>query len=153
MVAGLTASEVRFLLRTRPDLNAHEVVPVVDGELLTSLVDEFEIAAGMQPAGGAYGGLIPAFFRFGPLDEHFHGRSTSAMGSKTALLGCSCGEWGCWPLMARIAVTQGLVTWDAFEQPHRPERDYARLGPYRFPRRQYDAALVGLRYEVAAAGA
>ena len=58
MVAGLTASEVRFLLRTRPDLNAHEVVPVVDGELLTSLVDEFEIAAGMQPAGGAYGGLM-----------------------------------------------------------------------------------------------
>jgi hypothetical protein len=152
MVAGHMACEVRFLLRMRPDRNVHEVVPVVDGELLTGLVDEFEMAEGMQPAGGAYSGLIPAFFRFGPLDEHFHGRSTNAMGPKTALLGCACGEWGCWPLMARIVVTKGWVTWDAFEQPHRPGRDYGSLGPYRFPRRQYDAALMGLRYEVAGAG-
>jgi hypothetical protein len=92
MVAGHMACEVRFLLRMRPDRNVHEVVPVVDGELLTGLVDEFEMAEGMQPAGGAYSGLIPAFFRFGPLDEHFHGRSTNAMGPKTALLGCACGE-------------------------------------------------------------
>ncbi|MFD0740740.1 hypothetical protein ACFQ1L_01260 [Phytohabitans flavus] len=141
---------VQFLIRVRDDLNVHEVVPAVDGALLTDLVDVFELAAGMQPAGAAYGGLIPAFFRFGPLDKHFHGRSTSTMGPKTPLLGCECGEWGCWPLTARIAVTERSVTWDAFEQPHRPTRDYAGFGPFRFERRRYDAALEGLCLEIAA---
>ncbi|MFJ6198922.1 hypothetical protein [Micromonospora sp. NPDC092111] len=122
---------------------------MVDGTLLTGLVDGFELAAGMRPAGDAYGGLIPAFFRFGPLDEHFHGRSTGATGPRTPLLGCECGEWGCWPFLARIVVTQRWVTWDAFAQPHRPARDYADFGPFRFERRQYDAALRALCSEIA----
>lgn len=29
----------------------------------------------MQPAGNAYGGLIPQYFRFGPMEAHFHGHS------------------------------------------------------------------------------
>jgi hypothetical protein len=40
-------------------------------------------------------------------------------------------EWGCWPLLARIAVTDELVTWDSFEQPHRKERDCTVFGPFR----------------------
>jgi hypothetical protein len=109
-----------------------------------TLIDRFEIVAGMQPAGDAYDGLIPAFFRFGPMDDHFHGRSTSAMGPKTPVLGCECGEWACWPLMTGITVTDDQVTWDAFEQPYRKARDYSGFGPFRFARRQYDEALAVL---------
>jgi hypothetical protein len=79
------------------------------------LIDRFESGAGTQPAGDAYGG----FFRFGLMEEHFHGRSTDAMEPKTPVLGCECGEWGCWPLMARITATTDLVIWDCFEQQHR----------------------------------
>ncbi|MGC5004714.1 hypothetical protein [Streptomyces sp. DT203] len=43
--------------------------------------------------------------------------------------------------MARITATAGLVTWDAFEQPHRKTRDYAAFGPFQFDRHQYDDAL------------
>jgi hypothetical protein len=39
------------------------------------------------------------------MQDDFHGRSTYATGPKTPVLGCECGERGCWPLMARIAVT------------------------------------------------
>ncbi|MCX4564720.1 hypothetical protein OHA02_52550 [Streptomyces phaeochromogenes] len=46
--------------------------------------------------------------------------------------------------MARITATANLVTWDAFEQPHRRTRDYAAFGPFQFDRHQYDDALRAL---------
>ncbi|MEV7525419.1 hypothetical protein [Streptomyces sp. NPDC091371] len=140
----MASNEIRFDCRHRNDRGVLEIVPHIDGTQLTELIDRFEIAAGMQPAGDAYGGLIPQFFRFGPMADHFHGRSTRAMGPKTPLLGCECGEWGCWPLMARITVTADLVVWDSFEQPYRTTRDYTEFGPFRFDRHQYDAALRAL---------
>ncbi|WP_329021712.1 hypothetical protein [Streptomyces sp. NBC_01423] len=96
---------------------------------------------GCSPQATPYGGLIPEFFRFGPMLKHFLERSTNAMGPKAPVLGCECGEWGCWPLMVRITATADLVTWDAFEQPHRTTRDYTALGPFHFDRHQYDDAL------------
>ncbi|MDI6105679.1 hypothetical protein QLQ12_44575 [Actinoplanes sp. NEAU-A12] len=136
--------EIRFDCRPRGEDGVLVIVPHIDGASLTELIDRFEIAAGMQPAGDAYGGLIPEFFRFGSMEDHFHGRSTGAIGPKTPVLGCECGEWGCWPLMTRISVTDDHVTWDAFEQPHRKTRDYSGFGPLRFDRRRYDEALAVL---------
>jgi hypothetical protein len=133
--------EVRFDHQYRDDLGAFEVVPRVDGVPLTELIERFETGGGMRPADDAYGGLIPRFYRFGPMAEHFRGRSAGSTRPKTPLLGCDCGEWGCWPLMARITVTTDLVTWDSFEQPFRPMRDYTEFGPFEFDREQYDAAL------------
>ncbi|MET7890199.1 hypothetical protein [Streptomyces mirabilis] len=128
----MTRNEIRFVCRRRGDAGALVIVPRIDGAPLTKLIDGFEIAAGMKPVGDAYGGLIPEFFRFGPMLDHFLGRSTNAMGPKTPVLGCECGEWGCWPLMVRITATADLVTWDAFEQPHRTTRDYTAFGPFHF---------------------
>ncbi|NUP53685.1 MAG: hypothetical protein HOW97_41145 [Catenulispora sp.] len=142
----MTTHEIRFdgQQQERGDGTVLVIVPYIDGVPLTELIDSFEIAAGMRPAGDAYGGLIPEFFRFGPMADHFHGRSTEAMGPGTPVLGCECGEWGCWPLMARIIVTAELVTWDSFRQPHREARDYTAFGPFQFNRRQYDGALAVL---------
>src|SRR5690606_38340498 len=36
-----------------------------------------------------------------------------------ALLGCECGEVGCWPLNAQVFHDGGLVTWRGFAQPFR----------------------------------
>ena len=66
------------------------------------------------------------------------------------LLGCDCGEVGCWPLDARIEVTDDLVMWQDFQQPHRPERDYRSFGPFVFGRKEYDRAVADA---VAALGA
>ncbi|MFI9561456.1 hypothetical protein [Nonomuraea endophytica] len=142
MPGGLRVIE--FTVRRRPDLQVHEVVPRIDGHLLLDLIDRFETGSGMRPAGDVYGGLIPAYYRYGPLDEHFLGKENSGLGPKTAVLGCECGEVGCWPLMTRITLTGDLVVWDAFEQVHRPNRDYAAFGPFLFDRAQYGQALGAL---------
>ncbi|WP_369253890.1 hypothetical protein [Streptomyces sp. R35] len=140
----MTSNEIRFDCQHRGDGGPLVIVPHIGGAPLTELIDRFEMDAGMQPAGDAYGGLIPEFFRFGPMEDHFHGQSTNAMGPKTPVLGCECGEWGCWPLMARIIVTPDHVTWDSFEQPHRRTRDYSGFGPFHFDRHQYDDAVKAL---------
>jgi hypothetical protein len=58
------------------------------------------------------------------------------------LLGCAdCGEVGCWPLEVCIDVDDAVVTWRSFRQPHRPDRDYTGLGPFRFDAAAYRAAL------------
>ncbi|MFG1664975.1 hypothetical protein [Streptomyces sp. Y7] len=79
----MISNEIRFDCQHRGDRGPLVVVPHIDGAPLTELIDEYEIAAGMQPAGDAYGGLIPELFRFGPMQDHFLGLSTSAMGPKT----------------------------------------------------------------------
>ncbi|MFE9018014.1 hypothetical protein ACFYNL_05450 [Streptomyces sp. NPDC007808] len=140
----MSSNEIRFDCRQRGDGGPLVIVPHIDGAPLTELIDRFEIAADMQPAGDAYGGLIPQFFRFGPMKDHFLGRSTKATGLKTPVLGCECGEWGCWPLMACITATADRVIWDAFGQPHRKTRDCMAFGPFQFDRHQYDDALRAL---------
>lgn len=139
----MTTHEIRFDCprKQRGNGSVLVIVPRIDGAPLTELIDGFETDAGMTPAGNVYGGLIPQFYRFGPMEDHFRGLSTDAMGPGTPLLGCECGEWGCRPLMARITVTADLVVWDSFEQPHRKTRDYTAFGPFRFERHQYDAEL------------
>lgn len=140
----MISNEIRFDCQQRGNGGPFVIIPRIDGAPLTELIDRFEIATGMQPAGDAYGGLIPEFFRFGPIEDHFHGRLTDAMGPKTPVLGCECGEWGCWPLMTRITATYDHVTWDEFEQPHRKACDYSGFGPFQFDRRRYDEALTPL---------
>ncbi|MFC7616095.1 hypothetical protein ACFQV2_24110 [Actinokineospora soli] len=75
-----------------------------------------------------------------PFDAHFLGGSATH-GTRVPLLGCSCGDLGCWPLLAHVGVADGRVVWDLFEQPFRPDRDYDRFGPFRFDLRQYRDAL------------
>ena len=139
-------SRIEFSTSTASNGDAAiEVVPVVDGVPLTTLVHAFERAADMEPRTEPYGGLIPANFRFERASEHYFARTvTQPKTEKTPLLGCSCGEWGCWPLLARIDVQPDLVRWRDFEQPHRPARDYSALGPFEFDRADYDAAVAAL---------
>ncbi|MFE0098892.1 hypothetical protein [Streptomyces sp. NPDC059009] len=59
----------------------------------------------------------------------------------TPVLGCSCGLWGCWPLLATITTTPETVTWSSFRQPFRKEWGELAMGPYVFARPAYEAAL------------
>lgn len=58
----------------------------------------------------------------------------------TVLLGCDCGEWGCWPLTATVTVTPDRVTWSGFRTGHR-DWDLGALGPFAFSRAQYERAV------------
>src|SRR5687767_544224 len=67
---------------------------------------------GQPQLAGAYAGLWPELWADLP-EQYGDGRA--------AVLGCECGEPGCWPLRARITVAEYTVTWDDFVQPYRPD--------------------------------
>ncbi|MFS8096459.1 hypothetical protein LFM09_04900 [Lentzea alba] len=109
-------------------IDAETRVPLIDGVPLTERIDTFELRARMKPAGDAYGGLTS-------------GSNLLRPGRGVAVLGCSCGDVGCWPLLADITVDGDTIVWNEFRQPYREDRDYTRFGPFRFDRAQYEAAL------------
>lgn len=110
---------------------ARELWPAVDGRPLSDLAAQFENANGYEPSGG-YAGLVLEHYNFGDLDSYLMGMQTPWPGERVPLLGCQCGEWGCWPLVARVSRVADKVRWDAFAQPHRPDRDYGFFGPFIF---------------------
>jgi hypothetical protein len=117
-------------------VNRVEIVPIVDGRSFWDVVHEFERSRAFVPA-GAYSGLLVTD-RPNVLTQRF---GVDTDGRTLILLGCECGESGCWPLEC-CAVDDGeVVAWSRFRQPHRPAWDYSGLGPFTFARDAYSAAL------------
>jgi hypothetical protein len=121
------------------------VTPCIDGTPLTTSIAEFELSNGYTDPAGGYGGLIPTAFNAGPLVPFFRGhgdkRGMSDKDGEIWVLGCQCGEVGCWPLMASVTRVPGGYRWSAFRQPHRPERNYDAFGPFVFGEMQYERAV------------
>lgn len=137
-----------FNIAKRDEDGVTVITPRIDGVLLSSLAERFEQSRGMHDPAGGYGGLIPAFFRYGPLDRYFLGESktdcfANAPG-RIYVLGCACGEVECWPLTCRVDRRSDAVAWQSFQQPHRPARDYSAFGPFVFELKQYEEALRSL---------
>lgn len=47
-------------------------------------------------------------------------------------MGCSCGLWTSWPLLARIHVDADTVTWASFRQSNRPQWGRLPMGQFTF---------------------
>ncbi|MFC6565392.1 hypothetical protein [Actinoplanes utahensis] len=132
---------VRF--EVRPWSTARELLPTVDGVSLVDLVAGYERASGFDVP-GAYAGLVLDDFDAADLTGYLTGRPETAYRDRQgviALLGCDCGEVGCWPLEAQVLTKGDLVIWRHFTQPFRPTRDYGDFGPFLFHRTQYDDAV------------
>jgi hypothetical protein len=142
------AHVLSFDVRRRDEDDVTVITPRVDGVMLTTLAERFERSHGLTDPAGGYGGLIPEYFRYGPLDRYFLGKSDTPYFANTPgriyVLGCECGEVGCWPLSCVIDASGSAITWQSFEQPHRPERAYSSFGPFVFDREQYEEALCSL---------
>ncbi|HEX6445524.1 MAG TPA: hypothetical protein VF053_10580 [Streptosporangiales bacterium] len=126
------------------DSGRQEVVNVyVDGvrleELARRVEQPFADAEGKPELAGSYVGLArdvrwPSRHFLGePVERWFYD-------GDTIVLGCSCGEPGCWPLTAHVEVAQDTVTWQTFRTGHRAW-DLSALGPFVFDRGRYEAAL------------
>ena len=128
-----------------------DLVILVNGRELIDLIHEVELpfarAEGSPGIAGGYAWL-PARLVLPPA-RHFLGEPVPLYGgsAKAALLECSCGVPGCWPLYARIEVAERTVAWRDFEQPHRsPDRGRSSSWSYdglsfRFDRAAYEAEL------------
>lgn len=142
---------IRFLVELRHDLGREilDVMPEINGAPLADMVESFEKQVGFDDPAGGYGGLVPSFYRFGPLNQHFKATGAAHLvDSNVPVLGCECGECGCWPLLATVTVGDDRVTWSGFSQPHRTGRDYSEFGPFEFDRQEYDTALADLVHEL-----
>jgi hypothetical protein len=118
----------------------------IDGSRLQDVVRDYEmpfaLREGHPDIAGGYLGLDSSVCDhrafFGEVDRDYGDES-----DKTALMECACGCPGCWPLCARIAVTDTSVIWSDFEQPHRgPDAaaghwDYSSFGPFEFDIDEY----------------
>ena len=123
---------------------AKVVVPYIDGTSLCDQVAAFEAEHGYDDPAGGYGGIVPEYMNYGPLDDYFLARGVSAArseGGAQYLLACECGEAGCWPLMGRITALDARYRWDSFHNPFRMTRDYRAFGPFVFERCEYEAAI------------
>lgn len=115
----------------------------VDGVPLRELarvVEEPHAADDGTPA--LAGGYAPLLLDDADLAVHYTGRPAASWfgDGDTVLLGCVCGDWGCWPLTASVDADDRHVVWHRFRNGHRAW-DLGRLGPFRFARSQYDEAL------------
>jgi hypothetical protein len=133
-----------------------EIVITVNGTTFAEIARAHELpfaqAEGHASIAGNYHGLEPDGVV--PPSRHFLGEPTSSIyryGDRIQILGCACGEPGCWPLVCRIETTEELVSWFDFEQPQRSGRSgphprwrYEGFGPFEFSRKQYESALAEL---------
>lgn len=127
-------SEIRIEVNGRPlqDLARAVEQRLADAEGASDLV-------------GDYAGLSPSQVRGSA--RHFLGEPKASWfdDGDTVLMGCAgCGDWGCWPLTAKILVSDEVVRWTNFRTGHR-DWDLSAIGPFRFARSQYEAALSSLR--------
>ena len=136
-------SAIEFRLRAEA-LGIGEVVtvtPYVDGVSLVERARRVEARqAGTEPdLAGAYAGLVVGGARW---QDRYSGVDPQVWfgDGDSCLLGCVCGDTGCWPLTARVTVGAGTVVWAGFRTGHR-EWDLSALGPFTFARGDYEAAL------------
>jgi hypothetical protein len=134
--------ELTFLIEPIEDHPEElSLTPVVSGIPLTQLVTDFERERNFDPVGG-YGGLVPNWLSYGSLERYFEGQSDDELfADGFYLVGCECGDVGCWPLLARIERRGAHIVWDSFAQPHRPMRDYSQFGPFVFEATRYRATV------------
>ena len=121
---------------------------LINSVLLSKLAGDYELPRYKLDSG--YLGL-PLSDVTAP-SKHFlgHPHSHYIYDERVQVLGCGCGEPGCWPLVCRIDLGAYLVTWYDFLQPFRDTDSagghwsYDGFGPFVFARRQYESALMAL---------
>lgn len=142
---AVTRSRLRFdvvPLSSDPELSkVKQVVPCIDGRSLVEIVAEFEDAQGYTSR-SQLGGIVPAFFKFGPLDRYYLGQHERWSGEKdVAVLLCVCGEFGCGPFYAHVTVNDDEVAWAEFHRPGHVQSDYSAIGSFAFPGSEYREAV------------
>ena len=104
------------------------------------------IKEGHPGLAGAYHAITTAS---SSLEQYYLGNDEACWGvdeNKTEILGCNCGNAGCWPLLCKISIQGNKVIWSEFEQPHRDDDwDYSNFEGFVFDKQQYLNAIEAMK--------
>lgn len=145
----MDAIELRLTPGQVGSFEFRSVLILINGHDLKDLAKVVEsphaLAEGDQSLAGSYAPL--ATYQFDHDPNHFLGTPVATWfeDGDTVLMGCECGEWGCWPLTAQIDVGPETVRWSGFRNGHR-DWDLSGLGPFEFDKVQYDDAMAVVRH-------
>lgn len=139
-------NSIKFVTSKIPEYGEYvfDIVPEIDGRNLVDSIAAVERAAGESKT-GTHGGLIPSWFRYGPLVDYYLGNGEPNglhIDGKPAILGCDCGEVGCRPFYVRITVSRNAVTWSEFGTLGDRSEIFSGFGPFQFDRVAYEKAIV-----------
>ncbi|WBB55660.1 hypothetical protein [Verrucosispora sp. WMMD573] len=120
------------------------LVPYLNDISLSDMVRTAELPfarrEGKPNLAGSYAGLLGDSVRW-PSRHYLGDPVLSWFGDgDTVLLGCTCGDWGCWPFTAMVTVAEDTVNWSGYRTGHR-DWGYQELLPVTFDRLQYEEAL------------
>lgn len=158
---GLSAT---FLRGSSPDLR---IDVAIDGVPLQDLVRAIELPnvrteSSKLSLAGSYAGVDLVELYLPPLKQSVN-HLGGGLSNPTLMLMCTCGERGCWPLLTELVLTDEVVAWTGFQNPHRsawrkervpqtPVWRYDGLGPFTFDRQQYQAEVTRMRRELERSG-
>ena len=119
---------------------------LIDGKHLAEIMKEYEMPMAVKEGNPSLAGDYSAIdVASSSLKQYYFGKDKADWGdekNKTAILGCSCGNLGCWPLLCKINKQGTKVVWSDFEQPHRDEDwDYKTFESFVFDKQQYLNAI------------
>lgn len=139
---------IHFTIEYSEEQDAQILSIYINGENLNELMRRYEIQFEPSIAGG-YEGLNIEYLK--NIEEHFFGKLNENdiynYDGKTLVLGCNCGEPGCWPLIVRITEEDEVIIWSEFEQPFRDEEsaggywDYTNFKSLEFNKQLYEEQL------------
>ena len=116
---------------------------LVDGTPLVEMVRSYEtkMLAGNKEANlaGSYWYLHP-----NALIAYLEGDGLGDA-HRIALIGCTCLDEDCWPLVCSIEKQEKYIIWYDFLQPHRKQWDYYGFGPFAFEKKQVDEEIASLK--------
>jgi hypothetical protein len=120
------------------------IVPFVNGQslpdLLRAVERPFAEREGQPSLAGSYAGLDAGAVRWPT--RHYLGAPVLRLArTSTVVLGCTCGDWGCWPFAVEVSVDGSTVTWTGYRHGFR-DSDYRALRPFTFPRAEYEHAVM-----------
>ena len=141
---------VNFILEDASEENDLVVNVYVNNKNLKDILKEYENQFDKESA-GKYEGIRLLYFD--DVIKHFTGNIKESIlnfSGKSQLLGCPCGEPGCWPFFANIKIDKNKIIWNGFEQPHRKINspggywDYCNLKAFEFDKNDYESKLLKL---------
>jgi hypothetical protein len=150
--------DVEFKIEHAKKQEYHVLNIYINNENLIDILKDYEKQFGENNP-GKYDGICIYYFDDIDIIKHFMGEADKKnilnYTGKTQILGCTCGEPGCWPFLIKINISGNVIIWNEYEQPFRSKKrcgekywNYSNLKALKFNRVEYENKLKNISAEI-----